>query len=482
MSEPGSQAVGELPRALTLRDLVLFNLVAVIGVRWLATAAYAGPSSLTLWILAALLFFVPQGLAVADLAARYPDEGGIYRWTQRAFGEGHGFLCGWCYWINNVLYYPSLLLSSAAIATYAFGAGDSGLADRWEYIAPVTLGGMWLAVGLNVVGLRWGRWLQNVGGIGTYGPGAILVLLGVWAALTRPSANPIGAAALVPDVSDPSRVNLWASIAFAYAGLELSATLSGEVKDPRRTVPRSILIAAPLIALLYLAGTGAILWLVPHGELNIVTGMLQAISAATRELIPALAWIVPLAAAANAIGNLGGVGAWLSGSARVAFVVGVDRYFPPAFGRIHPRWGTPYLAILAQAGLSTVFLLASVLGKGTGVEEAYLILLDTMLLVYFIPYIYLFVCYLKAGRQAEGRAGSAGWRPGRRRTWLIGLSGLFVTVFAMGVAMIPPPGTTRAWLFELKVVGGAIAFVAAGGLLYWRARREGARATLREAA
>src|SRR5512134_2496569 len=112
-----------LPRAMGLRDLVLFNVVAVLSLRWFATAAAAGPSSLTLWVLAALFFFLPQGLAVSDLSARYPHEGGIYFWTKRTFGEGHAFLCGWCYWINNILYYPNLLMSTAVIGTYVIGRG-----------------------------------------------------------------------------------------------------------------------------------------------------------------------------------------------------------------------------------------------------------------------------------------------------------------------------------------------------------------------
>ena len=121
----------ELPRAMDLRDMVLFNVVAVLSLRWLATAAAAGPSSIALWVLAALFFFIPQGLAVSDLAARYPEEGGIYAWTKRTFGEGHGFLCGWCYWVNNILYYPNLLMSTAVVGTYVIGQGETGLADNW---------------------------------------------------------------------------------------------------------------------------------------------------------------------------------------------------------------------------------------------------------------------------------------------------------------------------------------------------------------
>ena len=476
MTAAGGPPTPQLPRTLTLRDLVLLNVVAVLSIRWLATSAAAGPSSLALWVCAALFFFIPQGLAVADLSARFPDEGGIYTWTKRAFGEGHGFLCGWCYWINNVLYYPSLLLSGAVIATYAFGMGDSGLGDRWTYVLPVTLAAMWLAVLLNVLGLSVGRWLHNIGAFGSYLPGVVIVALGAVAVFTRPPANAFTAGTLIPDLSKISELNLWAAIAFAFAGLELSATLGDEIRDPRRMLPRSIFVAAPLIALVYVAGTGGILWLVPQKDVNLVSGLLQGIAAGAKGLGPIVAWVVPLAAAANALGNLGCVGAWLTGCARVAFVVGLDRYVPPAFGRIHPRWGTPYVAILVQAALATIFLFVSVVGKGTTVERAYLVLLDTMLLVYFIPYCYMFLTFLVfgVGRRRDAGAADIARRP--LRTLVVGVSGLAVTIFAMVVSTIPPPGTTEPWLFELKVLGGAGAFVAAGGLLYWRALREGAGA------
>src|SRR5256885_5474045 len=118
-------------RALNLHDSVFFNHGEVSVITWVASAAKAGPSALTLWLLAAILFFVPQGLAVIQLSSSFPEEGGIYAWTKKEFGEGHGFVCGWCYWINNMLFYPTLLLSAAVTATYIFGKGESGLTDNW---------------------------------------------------------------------------------------------------------------------------------------------------------------------------------------------------------------------------------------------------------------------------------------------------------------------------------------------------------------
>ena len=198
----------QLERGLGLRDLVLFNLVAILGISWVATGAKAGPGSITLWLLAALLFFIPQGLAVIQLAADMPDEGGIYSWTRKELGELNGFVCGWCYWINNVLYYPTLLLGAAVSATFIIGKGDSGLADNWAFVLPFTVVGLVVAVGLNIVGIGTGKWLQNIGGLSTFLPGMVLVILGVYRLVSGIPANTITLASLKPDLGNLPMLNL----------------------------------------------------------------------------------------------------------------------------------------------------------------------------------------------------------------------------------------------------------------------------------
>lgn len=470
---PSNDTTPQLERALTLRDLVLFNLVAVIGITWVATSAKAGPSALTLWLLAAIFFFIPQGLAVIQLSSSFPDEGGIYAWTKTLFGEGHGFLCGWCYWINNVLFYPTLLLGAAVIATYIFGKGESGLADNWTYVVPFTLIALTFAVVLNVIGVGTGKWLQNIGGISVYLPGVLLISLGLYAALTKAPVNTLTLSQLKPDLTNLPVLNLWATIAFAFAGLELSSTMGHEIHNPRRTLPRSIYIAAPLVALIYICGTGSMLWLVPRQDINIVAGPIQCISNGMRDLGGAWWWVAPFAALLLTIARIGALGAWLTGSARVAFVVGLDRYFPPAFARIHPRWRTPYVAILIQAPIAAFFLLLSVVGKGTTVERAFLILLDMSLLIYFIPYIYLFICFIVHCDRRRNDASERLLVPGGATGALvIGLCGLAITLFAMVVATIPPPGTYDIWTHEAKVGGGSLFLVLVGLIIYWRAKRK----------
>src|SRR6201982_3741820 len=439
MTTETTQSAPKLVRALKLRDLVLFNLVAVLGLRHLGTTARFGPGSLLMWLIAAVFCFIPQGLAVIELSSRFPKEGGIYFWTKRALGEGHGFLCGWCYWINNVLYYPTLLISAAVIATFILGKNASGLSDNWAYVLPVTLGTLWIAVVMNIVGLGTGKWLQNAGGVGTFIPGLILILLGACGAMTAPPANQLSLATLKPDLNDFSALNLLASIAVAFAGLELASTMADEVENPRRNLPRSIFISAPLIAAAYIIGTAAVLWHLPNKDINVVSGFLQAIKAGADNISPTLGWVAALCAALYTIGNLGSVGAWLIGPARMAFVIGLDRYFPKAFGTVHPRWHTPYVAILVQATLGTIFLLVSVLGKGTNVENVYLILLDTQILIYFIPYLYLFIVFLIHRRRDEDASEVVLAPGGSIGAWLTGLSGTIMTLFAMIIATIPPP-------------------------------------------
>ena len=423
-----------------------------------------------MWLIAAVFFFIPQGLAVMELSSRFPKEGGIYFWTKRALGEGHGFLCGWCYWVNNVLYYPNLLISAAVIATFIFEKSGTGLSDNWIYVLPMTLGTLWIAVLINIVGLGTGKWLQNAGGVGTYIPGLILILLGAYGAMTAPPANQLSLATLKPDLGNFPALNLLASIAFAFAGLELASTMADEIENPRRNLPRSIFISAPLIAVVYILGTAAVLWQLPNKDVNVVSGFLQAIKSGADNISPILWWVAPLCAALYSIGNLGSMGAWLIGPARVAFVIGLDHYFPKAFGALHPRWHTPYVAILVQAMLATIFLLLSVLGKGTKVEDVYLILLDTQILIYFIPYLYLFIVFFIHRRRSAHSSEIMLVPGGPIGAWFTALSGIVVTLFAMVIATIPPPDMGNSLLFRLKVIGGALGFILVGGLIYWRAR------------
>src|SRR6187397_1434480 len=171
---PGPQ----LRRALGFRDLVLFYLVTTFSLRWIATAAAAGPSALIIWIIAALGLFVPLVFTVLELASRYPEEGGIYVWSKRAFGPFAAFITGWTYWGSNLPFFPGLLYFGAANVLFIGGPEWQSLSTNSGYFIAVSLTGLAIAVTVNVVGLNIGKWLSNVGAIAAWIPAILLIVLG----------------------------------------------------------------------------------------------------------------------------------------------------------------------------------------------------------------------------------------------------------------------------------------------------------------
>lgn len=456
------QGTVQPPRVMGLRDVVLFNITAIVGLRWLTTSSSQfGLAALLLWLMAMVVFFIPSGIAVRELADIDPGQGGLYRWVSRAFGTRHAFVAGWGYWVNNLFYFPSLLVSTAAIAAYAGGPRTAPLGDNATFILVVSLIGLWIAVWLNLVGLRVGKWLQNLGGWGTWLPALLFVGLAAWSLVERGSATPFTARGLLPARLDLPSINLFATMTFAFAGLELAPSLGGEIVDPAATLRRGVLLSGIAIVALYGLGTIAMLVALPHETVSVTNGMPQAVQALTDRLaLPGLRIAAPLTAAMLAIGNLGGVGAWLAGSARLPFAAGVDRALPPAFARLHPRWQTPYVSLLLMGVLASAFILASLVNST--VKSAYLLLTQTTLILFFIPYLYIFGAYLRLRRQRTAA------------TLVTGLLGLASVGFSIVLGFVPPADEAHPVAYELKVVGGVVVFM---GIGYWLSRRSVSGAT-----
>ena len=158
-------------------DVLLFNIATVLGPRWIAAAGHNGTSSISLWVIAALFVFVPGAFVINELSSRFPEEGGLYVWAKEAFGDFHGFVAGWTYWIYTVFYFPGLLLASASMSAYVIGEKGGPLSQDRTFLLLVSIALLLVAVLLNIIGLNIGKWLQNAGGVGTYVP--LLVLVGV---------------------------------------------------------------------------------------------------------------------------------------------------------------------------------------------------------------------------------------------------------------------------------------------------------------
>jgi amino acid transporter len=460
-SDPKSQ----LRKTMGFWDVLLFNIATVLGPRWIAAAGHNGTSSISLWVIAALFFFVPGAFVINELSSRFPEEGGLYVWAKEAFGDFHGFVAGWTYWIYTVFYFPGLLLASASMSAYVIGERGGPLSQDRTFLLLVSIALLLVAVLLNIIGLNIGKWLQNAGGVGTYTPLLILVGVALLIYFRGGSATHFTVHNMMPTWNWDT-VNFWSQIAFAFTGLELVSAMSEEVRDPRRTLPRAVFGAGALIAFMYIVGTFAILTLVPAGDLDPKSGVFHAITAGS--VVLKVGFLGILAAILVTVGNAGGVGSTVAGIARVPFVVGIDRYLPAAFGKIHPRWKTPYISILVQAGVSGAILLLSQINQST--RSAYQMLIDAAIILYFIPFLYMFAAVIKlAVRKDRKENAHAILIPGGKvGLWLSGGLGFLVVLVGIVVSLVPPGDSPNKLLFELELVAGTVGSILLGLFLYWR--------------
>lgn len=459
-------------------DVLLFNVATILGPRWIAAAGHNGASSISLWLLAAVFFFIPTGLVVMELSTRYPAEGGLYVWSKEAFGEFHGFVAGWTYWVYTFFYFPGLLMASASMAAFIGGAGAAPLANDRTFILMVSFAILLAALLLNLVGLRVGKWLQNAGGVGTMLPLAMLVLLAGVFWVVRGSATAFSWRAILPRW-DFATVNFWPQIFFAFTGLELVSAMSEEVRNPDRTFPRAIVASGAAIAAIYILGTVAVLVLLPAAKVDVKNGAFQALTYGSSLL--GIGFFGIAAALLILVGNAGGVGSTVAGIARVPFVVGIDRYMPKAFGKIHPRWKTPHVSMLVQAGISGAILLAIQVNETT--SSAYQILVDAAVILYFIPFLYMYLAVIKlAYRKDRAAAGAVLIPGGKLGVWISGVLGFAVVLFGIVLSFVPPGETANKFLFEAKLAGGTVAIIALGLILYFRGARQRAAEEAKPAA
>jgi len=467
-TEVGGGVKQQLRRVMGFWDVLLFCIATVLGPRWIAAAARNGQSSISLWVLAALLFFVPTAYIVVELSTRFPEEGGLYVWTKMAFGDFHGFVAGWTYWIYTVFYFPGLLLASSAMAAYVGGSGTAWMAQSRAFLLWFSFALLVVAVWLNIIGLHIGKWLQNAGGVGTYLP--LMMIVGVALLLwsRQGSVTHFTWAAMMPHW-DWDTVNFWPQLAFAFAGLELVSAMSEEVRNPQRIFPRAIFASGALIALMYIAGTVAVLMMLPSEAVDPKSGVFQAITEGSAALRMAAVGVI--AALLVTVGNAGGVGSTVAGVARIPFIVGIDRYLPEAFGKIHPRWKTPYISILVQAVISGAILLVAQINENT--RGAYQILVDAATILYFIPFIYMYAAAIKLSSQPDRRENRAAVLipGGRVGVCVAGGVGLLVVGVAIVLSFVPPSDTSNAFLFETKLVAGTLLSVMIGLILYYRGAR-----------
>jgi glutamate:GABA antiporter len=455
-----------LKRVLGFRDLTFFYIVAALSLRWIATAAAAGPGTLAVWVTALCCFFVPLAFSVMELSTRFPQEGGLYVWTREAFGDGAGFIAGWTYFMANLPYFPSVLYFSAASVLPVMGARGAKLDDDPAYFAVFAL--VWLAI-ITLVNIRSavaGKWLNNVASFGSWLPIVALLVLGAVAYAHHGSATHFTASAMVPRPTLKNAIFL-STIFFAFGGCEAASFMGEEIRDARRTIPRALLASGVVLAVCYILGTVALLVALPSSVISGVNGLAHGVHVLCAE--SGVPWLEKILGILIGLGAVGGAAAFLSSVARLPFVAGIDRYLPRPFGWVHKRYRTPWVAIACYGLAGMVMTVLS--QAGTTVRGAYDVLLSMTVITYFIPYLYLFASMIKLQRRPAGE-GVMRVPGGAKVAIPLAALGFVSTAVTIALSLVPSQATPNKTLAVAKVLIATVVLVGSGVVVYWAQRRK----------
>lgn len=438
-----------LKRVLCRRDLILLFVVAVFGLNVVPSIAANGGVTIWLWIISLTFFFWPQGIAVIELAHRYPGEGGVYLWSKELFGDFHGFFSGWCYWTNNMLYVPTVMLYFVGVSVFVPGSRYEPLANNKAFAIFTSLALLAVLAILNILGSGIGKWLNNIGAIGTVIAAIVLIVLATIVSFKMGRTAMTGADFSIPH--DPRFVlNSFGVICFSLVGLELASIMGDEIENPQRILPGAVIWGGVISSFLYIATTLALLAAVGK-HINVLQGVMQAMSHFSREV--GIGWIGRPFALILSI-SLAGVGsAWLGGSARIPFVAGLDSYMPAWLGRVHPKYGTPYAALLVHATIS--MLLCAAFFGFSSVQETFQTMLSLAVVLQLVPYVYVFGALLKLA--AHGPDGEGVYK--KPVLVAAGISGLLTAVLGILLQFFPPQMIRSLGVYEVEMILGTVFFV-----------------------
>jgi amino acid transporter len=446
-------------KELGLRDLVLTQIMYVVGTAWVGTAAKLGHQHIVFWLLAILLFYLPQGAVVVYLNRLMPLEGGIYQWAKMGFNNFAGFLVAWNLWVYAIIVMSAMGLVVTAGLGYATGA--SWLASSKWVVSLVSTVMMFAMVLATLRGLSLGKWVHNAGGVMIMVAFALLIVLPFWhvARGTLAEYHPFTVA--LPTFT-LLNLNIFGKMAVgAFSGLEYAAIVAGECRDPARTISRSILIATPITALMFILGTSAVLAFVRIEDINLISPIPQVLTIGFRSTGIA-AIIAPVAIICIVGRTVANVSFTFTGNTRLPMVAGWDQLLPRWFTRLHSQYKTPVNSIIFVGLFTLAFALAGLVGVGE--QEAFQLLDNAAGIFYGFAYLTLFAIPLFGMR-------AAGVRP---PLWLklASAAGFLVTLLYCVLSIFPIIDVTSWLSFSLKIVAVIVIANLIGTAIYLAAERQ----------
>ncbi len=422
--------IQEIPKPLSVFMLTMINVATIGSIKNWPVAAEYGFSSIFFILLATLIFFIPSALVSAELASTFPQLGGVFFWVKEAFGNRLGFLSAWLLFIQNIVWYPTILSFVAITTAYIF---NPALAESKLYTCSTILVLFWTITFLNLKGMRVSGWISSLGMLlGTFLPGIFIIVLGaIWLFTGHPAQ--IESSSFFPDMSSFNHLALFAGVMLSLAGIEMSAVHAKDVQNPKKDYPKAILFSALIILALSIPGILSIAIAVPQKEMNLVAGSLQAIMIFLHSFH--LDYLTPYLAICITIGALSSVSTWVAGPTK-ALLAAAQEGDLPAICRKTNAQGMPIALLLFQAclvsALAFVFMLFPSFNEGLWALTAILSIL--YLMMYLLLFAAAFVLRLKKPdieRPFKIPGGKIG-------IFLVCATGFISAFFAIIIGFFPP--------------------------------------------
>lgn len=440
--ESTSSAEHQLRRQLSLRDLVLSQVLCVVGTMWVGVAAGLGKAQTLMWLGAMLVFYLPLAGSVIALNRAMPLEGGLYVWAHKAFGNLGGFLTAWNLWFYGIAVTASILYGIPSELSYLIGPSAAWLPENRLISIAIITALIVLLTAAELRGLEIGKWIHNAGAVAIMAVFIALIGLGPWAVLRHAPVHWTPLSFQIPP-HDLRTLAMFGQMMFgALCGLEYIAILAGESKSPERTIARSVWIASPIICLMFILGTGTVVAFVPRDQINFIAPIPQTLRIALGNEgagnLFAMTAILLLQ-----MRLLGAVSYLMTGVSRLPLAVGWNNMIPAWFTRLDKRWKTPTNSILCTSGLLFIMILLAT--TGVHAQEAFQLLSNASLTHYEVAYVVMFSIPL---------LGAAGLRRSLPR-WLKWTSvvGLGATLFSLLISAYPFVSVANPLSYATKIVG-----------------------------
>lgn len=419
-------------RVISVFVLVMLNVSIMASLRNLPLVAEYGYSAIFFFILVGLLFLVPSALVSAELATGWPKSGGIYVWVREAFGDLWGFFAIWMQWVHNVTWYPAILAFVATTLAYVF---YPPLATNSIYVLAVVLIGFWGMTLLNFLGIRTSSLFSTIGVIaGTIVPGVFLILLAIiWISSGRPTHIHFTASEFIPDLSKINNLVFLGGLFLAFAGLEVSSGYAGEVKNPQKNYPKSIIFAALITFFLFMLGALSIGIVIPKSDISLVSGLMEALKIFLDSYH--IAWVLPILGVLLVIGAVAEVNSWIIGPVKALHQTTIHGNLPPFFQKVNEK-GVPVNLLTFQALIVTASSMVFVLMPN--LSSSYWILSALSTQIYLIMYMLMFCSAIRL-RYTRPHVPRAYRIPHPHKgIWFVSSVGIFTSIFAIFLVFIPP--------------------------------------------